>query len=126
MKKNFPRWAVILGCVAATGALHAQTPPEPARTSDGILVDAKGMALYTFDKDTPLKSACNDGCAVNWPPLLADEKAKAGGDWSIVRRDDGQQQWAYKGRPLYTWIKDTQCATPQLQSLVHRNLEKNE
>ena len=28
------------------------------------------------------------------------------GDWSIVTRDDGGKQWAYKGKPLYRWIKD--------------------
>ncbi|MBS1215135.1 MAG: hypothetical protein H6R20_109, partial [Proteobacteria bacterium] len=28
------------------------------------------------------------------------------GDYSIVTRDDGQKQWAYKGKPLYFWIKD--------------------
>ena len=22
-------------------------------------------------------------------------------------RDDGVRQWAYKGKPLYTWSKDT-------------------
>lgn len=37
--------------------------------------------------------------------------AKAGerghGDYSVVTRDDGSTQWAYKGRPLYTWVKDT-------------------
>jgi predicted lipoprotein with Yx(FWY)xxD motif len=22
-------------------------------------------------------------------------------------RDDGAKQWAYKGKPLYTWAKDT-------------------
>jgi predicted lipoprotein with Yx(FWY)xxD motif len=23
-----------------------------------------------------------------------------------VTRDDGSKQWAYKGKPLYTWVKD--------------------
>jgi predicted lipoprotein with Yx(FWY)xxD motif len=27
-------------------------------------------------------------------------------DWSIVTRDDGGKQWAYKGKPLYAWSKD--------------------
>lgn len=30
----------------------------------------------------------------------------ATGDWSMVVRDNGDQQWAYKGRPLYFWAKD--------------------
>ena len=32
--------------------------------------------------------------------------ATASGDWSVVTRDDGSKQWAYKGKPLYTWVKD--------------------
>ena len=28
------------------------------------------------------------------------------GDYSTITRDDGSKQWAYKGRPLYTWKKD--------------------
>ena len=39
-------------------------------------------------------------------PLMASADAKAGGDWSIVTRDDGSRQWAYKGKPLYHWTKD--------------------
>ena len=32
--------------------------------------------------------------------------AAAAGDWTIVVRNDGSKQWAYKGKPLYTWSKD--------------------
>jgi predicted lipoprotein with Yx(FWY)xxD motif len=28
------------------------------------------------------------------------------GDFTVVRRDDGLQQWAYKGKPLYTFAGD--------------------
>ncbi|MBZ6078385.1 COG4315 family predicted lipoprotein [Microvirga puerhi] len=88
----------------------AQTamPAKTAETPKGkALVDAKGMTLYTFDKDAAGKSNCNGTCAQNWPPLMADASAKASGDWSTVKRDDGSMQWAYKGKPLYTWAKDT-------------------
>ena len=40
------------------------------------------------------------------PPLAAPETAKAIGDWSIVMRDDGSRQWAFKGKPVYHWVKD--------------------
>jgi predicted lipoprotein with Yx(FWY)xxD motif len=73
-----------------------------------VLADSKGMTLYTFDKDaTPGKSACNGQCAQNWPPLAAKAAAKPMGDWTVVTRDDGSKQWAYKGKPLYTWVKDS-------------------
>jgi predicted lipoprotein with Yx(FWY)xxD motif len=47
-------------------------------------------------------------CAERSPPLLADQNAVPGGDWSLVVRDDGARQWAYRGRPLYTSDKDRQ------------------
>jgi len=72
-----------------------------------ILTDAKGMTLYIFQKDVEGKSACTGGCIKNWPPLAAAADAKAMGAWTIITRDDGSKQWAYKNQPLYTWIKDT-------------------
>ena len=79
----------------------------PAKMTDGVLTNSAGMTLYTFDKDAGGKSACNGPCAANWPPLMAGADAKAAGDWSIVTRDDGGKQWAYKGKPVYLWSKDT-------------------
>ena len=69
--------------------------------------DAKGMTLYTFDKDAGGKSACNGPCATNWPPLKASASDKNEGGYTMITRDDGSMQWAYKGKPLYTWAKDT-------------------
>ena len=75
---------------------------------DGILVGAKEMTLYTFDKDTKGsgKSVCNGDCAKNWPPYLATDKDKAADKFTIVTRDDGKKQWAFDGKPLYYWAKD--------------------
>ena len=93
-------------CVAA--ALAQTAPAKSADTSKGkALVDAKGLTLYTFDRDATGKSNCNGACATNWPPLMAGADAKASGDWTIVTRDDGGKQWAYKGKPLYEFAKDT-------------------
>ena len=108
--------ALFLGLVfAADQALSAQgrgNMPPGVRTSklpDGTmaLTDAKGMTLYTFGKDQAGVSNCNDNCAKNWPPLMAAADAKPMGEWTIVTRADGTRMWAYKGMPLYTWIKDT-------------------
>ncbi|MCF1744555.1 COG4315 family predicted lipoprotein [Paradevosia shaoguanensis] len=74
-----------------------------------VLTDAKGMTLYTYDKDEAGKTNCYDKCATNWPPLAADASAKADGDFSIVDRTDGTKMWAYKGKPLYLWVKDTKA-----------------
>jgi predicted lipoprotein with Yx(FWY)xxD motif len=97
--------AVIAGSALGSIAL-AQAP---AKMADGMLTNPAGMTLYTFDKDTAGKSACNGPCAGNWPPLMAAADAKASDDWSIVTRDDGGKQWAYKGKALYTWSKDTKA-----------------
>ncbi len=88
-------------------AACASMAPPPAKSMDGALVgSANAMTLYTFDKDSGGKSMCNGPCATNWPPLMAAADAAASGDWSIITRDDGSKQWAYKGKPLYFWVKD--------------------
>ncbi|MEO6675770.1 MAG: hypothetical protein ABIO21_00215 [Pseudomonas sp.] len=79
---------------------------EPAMMKDGMMVDHKGMTVYTFDKDTGGKSMCNGDCAKNWPPMMAPAGAKAEGKWTVIKRDDGMMQYAYGGKPLYTFMKD--------------------
>ena len=92
--------------MAAAGLAAAQTAPATAKGD--ALVGPNAMTLYSFDKDTAGsgKSVCNGGCATNWPPLMARAEDKVSGDWSIITRDDGSKQWAYKGKPLYFWAKD--------------------
>jgi len=100
---------IVLVSLSLTGCAMtvASEPASVASTSKGkTLVDAHGMTLYTFDKDNAGKSACNGPCATNWPPLAASNAAPSG-DWTVVARDDGNKQFAYKGRPLYTFAKDT-------------------
>ena len=62
--------------------------------------------IKDYNKDSGGKSMCNDDCAKNWPPLMATPSDKAEGKWSTVKRDDGTMQWAYDGKPLYTFVKD--------------------
>jgi predicted lipoprotein with Yx(FWY)xxD motif len=94
--------AVLLG---VSLAVSAQSMPA-MKAADGTLTNAAGMTLYTFDKDAGDKSACNGPCAANWPPLMVAGDGKASGAWTIIVREDGAKQWAYKGKPLYTWAKD--------------------
>ncbi len=83
----------------------AQAQPK---MTDDVLTNETGMSLYWSDSDlaSPGKSVCNDACALNWLPLLAKEGATAAGDYSLITRDDGKMQWAYKGKPLYLWMND--------------------
>jgi predicted lipoprotein with Yx(FWY)xxD motif len=80
--------------------------PAGLTMSNGVLVDGKGMTLYTFDKDGSGVSNCYDGCASSWPPFTAKSGASADGDFTLVARKDGTQQWAFKGKPLYYWAGD--------------------
>jgi predicted lipoprotein with Yx(FWY)xxD motif len=74
----------------------------------GTLIDAKGMTLYTWDNDkTPDKSSCNGMCLMNWPALKAEASDKKMDAFTVITRDDGSKQWAYKGKPLYYWHLDT-------------------
>ncbi|MBN9421170.1 MAG: hypothetical protein J0I91_01795 [Candidatus Accumulibacter sp.] len=104
MKIHSLTLSALAALLLATGAGAA----EPARMAGGMLVGSSGMTLYTFDKDPAGggKSMCNGPCATNWPPLYAQDGEQPAGDWSIVMRDDGKKQWAYKGKPLYHWSKD--------------------
>ncbi len=106
-------WALVLALVlVGQGFVPVQAGQMPAAIAVGeaaggkVLTDARGMTLYVFDKDKPGTSNCYGGCAEKWPPLIAAAGAKAVGDFSLVMRKDGTRQWAYRGRPLYTWFKD--------------------
>lgn len=72
-----------------------------------ILTDNQGMTLYTFDKDKKGESVCYDGCAAKWPPYTASEYAKGKWGFKVITRKDGTKQWAYKNKPLYTWVGDS-------------------
>lgn len=87
----------------------ASVAAQPVTQSNGTLAGPNGMSLYTFDKDEAGtgKSMCNGPCAANWPPLMASASDQAKGDYTIITREDGQMQWAAKGKPLYFWSKDS-------------------
>lgn len=104
---------ILLAAALASSLWACSTPSSmnagaPARVQGGVLTDSRGMTLYVFDKDPgdASKSVCNGSCATNWPPFVAGDNATPAAGWSLVSRDDGQRQWAYKGKPLYTWSKD--------------------
>jgi predicted lipoprotein with Yx(FWY)xxD motif len=106
MKAIHPALAA-LGTVLVLSAGSALAQSGMKKT-DGVLADASGMTVYTFDKDAAGsgKSACNDKCATMWPPVPATEERVAA-PYSTVTRDDGAKQLAYKGKPLYLFANDT-------------------
>ena len=106
MKKTNLMCALLASLTLAACAGGGMYAAAPAKVMDGALTGANGMTLYTFDRDAmgSGKSVCNDACAKNWPPLMASKAP--GADYSVITRDDGKTQLAYKGKPLYFWAKD--------------------
>lgn len=105
---KIPLFLATLAISAASMAVSvsAVAADAPAKMSGGALVAANGMTLYTFDADKAGsgKSACNGPCAGLWPPLLAADQPS--GEYSVVTRDDGARQVAYKGKPVYFYKAD--------------------
>jgi predicted lipoprotein with Yx(FWY)xxD motif len=93
--------------MTTTISIAENVPTKMGDSSKGkVLTDEKGMTLYVFDRDSHGKSACNGPCAGNWPPLKATTSSSPTDEYTVITRDDGSKQWAYKGRPLYTWHND--------------------
>jgi len=122
--------------VAAKNAARDGSPAHISWTPDGpILVNQAEMTLYSYsNEDTrseKFKWQCTNtppaimddaqsgigprpaigyklirSCVQKFPPFLADANAKPVGDFTIVDRPDGSKQWAYRGLPLYTSIRD--------------------
>ncbi len=105
---------VALAALVFSAASYAapETPPAGVKVvtqGDGVLfTDEAGKALYTYDGDEPKsgKSTCNAVCAQQWPPALVPGEAAAQGNWTIVTREDGKKQWAYKGQPVYRYAEE--------------------
>jgi predicted lipoprotein with Yx(FWY)xxD motif len=110
--------AVLVACATQSGdkspkpppdkPAPAPPPPPPVAISGGVLVNAQGMTLYTFDRDVAGsgRSNCNGDCAFMWPPLEAVKGAKPEGALTIIGREGGGGQWCYKGKPLYLFSGD--------------------
>jgi len=88
----------------------AYTPEKTLARPAGIemqsLSVANGYALVSASNRATiytLKTAPKDAA---WTPIYAPALALPVGDFSIVKREDGTQQWAYKDKPLYAFNED--------------------
>jgi predicted lipoprotein with Yx(FWY)xxD motif len=118
---------IIMGIFATANVLNPDPSSlAPATTPKGITIvdverelefsqpeflwirpgDADGRTLFVSDADAPGVSKCEAACAKEWIPLAVTPGVKATGDWTIIARADGVQQWAYNKRPVYTWVKE--------------------
>ena len=106
--------ALFLGMAAPALAAFDEALPYPTEVALSQEGD-KGFVyrrfpgsqrLYIYDLDKDGKSACNETCIGARPPIYAPASAKPVGEWTVVHRDDGRMQWAYRGHPVYTFFHD--------------------
>jgi len=92
----------------------ASTPAVGLGTSaiGPVLVNNRGMTLYTFANDMGGVSACLADCLGTWPALTTDTpdslplQPGLPGTFTAGARDDGSQQIALNDMPLYTFAGD--------------------
>lgn len=98
----------LLAALAAT-AFAAVAQANPTIEANGRMASKDGRTLYVFDKDAPGQSKCAGTCLAAWPAFTVANAALARGDFTIVTRADGVQQWAFKGMPLYFFAGDAKA-----------------
>jgi predicted lipoprotein with Yx(FWY)xxD motif len=88
-----------------------------------ILVDAKGMTLYLYDKDTATAPQCTAACLKGWPALTTTGTPTPGsgvtGKLTVLKRSDGIDQILIDGHPLYTFVGDSKPGDVNGQEVGH-------
>ena len=78
------------------------------RAGQWTYLESKGQRpLYVSDQDPRDQSTCYEKCDSKWIPLSAGPAAKPLGEWTLVTRKDGERQWAYRHRAVYTYALDS-------------------
>ena len=72
-----------------------------------MIVTEERYSVYSYDGDEPNKSNCFDSCLDSWTPVQASVSAVEQGKWTVIERSPGVRQWAFWGKPLYTYNLDT-------------------
>jgi predicted lipoprotein with Yx(FWY)xxD motif len=87
--------------VASQSSAYTRSTP-----AGDVLTTPDGMTVYIYDKEATGSASCYGACAEDWPPVLAPADAKPFGEFSLVKRIDGTQQWAHRGKPLHLYHED--------------------
>lgn len=119
---SLPKLALLLAVAAlAPIAVGAGAPAQAAtskrvvkRASNAqlgktILVNLRGLTLYSLSAETNGKFICKRGCLIDWHPLYVAKGVKPTGPvrlGTVKRPDNGRRQVTFKGRPLYTFDED--------------------
>ncbi len=76
-----------------------------------VLVDSKGMALYSPDQEKSGTIMCTEGCTAIWVPLTVTStptgSSAVAAKLGTVMRPDGATQVTFDGKPLYTFAEDS-------------------
>ncbi len=119
-----------VGSAMALEGLPAAVRVETSDNLGEVYADARGRTLYTFQGDKIGVSTCNADryheitgagqvtyflpdhktrptCQEIWAPFTAAADSAPVGEWSVITRKDQSKQWAFQGKPLYTFIGDT-------------------
>lgn len=126
MKSAMLAMALLAQPILAAGALAqdaARAEKAPGENPAGvsvrdmgerrILVNDRGMTLYTVDVQTAIygggdgrRLVCRDACTQKWTPLSAPADAAPVGEWTVETQYTLGPQWAYRGNPVFTHQAD--------------------
>jgi len=83
------------------------------------LVNALGMTLYYQSQAPKAKNAaCKNGsCGNTWKPVAAPALASPVGEFTVFRAVDGTKQWAFRGKPLFTYANDIETGDSEGNSI---------
>lgn len=93
---------------------------QPAIGGSRLFADAEGRTLYVQAEGT--RNPCMTRCGSDRRPLPAANFARPIGDWSVLEDPTGVRQWAWRGKPVFTYsgdrrAKDVEGATAGWQAL---------
>ena len=110
--------AALAGCGgsgSSAGSPATTASNDTVSTSDvsgtgTVLVDSKGMALYSPEQEKSGKIMCTGECTSIWVPLTVSGSPTGASDIAsklgTVTRPDGSKQVTFDGKPLYTFAED--------------------
>jgi predicted lipoprotein with Yx(FWY)xxD motif len=112
--KTLAAFALLASTIAFATPALATTATDVVPVDISMIANEGGKGItfqntfaqpfYVSDRDQPSHSNCNDKCAETWIPVYpSDRNATNLGDFTLVPRTDGYKQWAYKGKPIYTF-----------------------
>ena len=93
----------------AAAVNNAALKTKTSSTLGQYLTDSSGNTLYTYGGDSSGKSTVTGSLLASWPAYqdtgsMTGLPASVG---TIMRSDNSQMQFTYKGMPLYTFVSDS-------------------